>query len=774
MPRSTKLPKSRLSNNVYPFDDLSPLRQSSEASVSSYRHGDQNATTPELDRLTYDSNQPRLASLLLEAQVSSPQHNEVSAIPIKRARLPLSSWELLAHSASIGTAAVIFWLCGTNVFFKDNDTRAINSLLNTFQFIAALHTGIVVASLSYIALYHVRYELCLAKGIPLDYLTVPFQLSSLFLLFRPQFWKAFIQKTNTRRHVVLAVGLIVAMLLQALAAPASAVLIVPQLQWWQPANAMGQTSGFSYINSSYERLWPDHLTNKTLQDPEACGETDILINRRCPYTNMAAISKWAMVYRNQYAKPNLTIVATANVARYLGASLENEDGYSAATTPMDNLVGDFGGYWSYAIRESSQLPFTKWATPRLSIEPYDENFPILRPFVQVQCSPLQLVAEQQDERLEANFPGDKIVIGPVQRLNDVKASIDASLFTTNETRSTIFGFRDLSAEAKTPSLGLIAGLWLREAGALFPSLPKNSFAPAITTCRVSAKWIPTSMSINPKTQNITNIDHTDPDAVTTSSLLSSHSRSINIDTSFANKINIWLKDKTTTVLEYEERQLKFSDGYNANWKSKLPWTVATMASLQIADGLSHIHWDRAHFVFCEGCSPKSTEGKSYLQNLGSIRNEGVGIDHTSNTSTQQQTYVTDNINRFYPLRWRGERYGYGWSLGKVTSWFAVGVIFVHVLLVVVHVGIVMKRQVQFMAWGELWELLALANHSPASEDLRGMSLGIVDHAVHRRIVRMERVRDKHSEGTLGLTVGDIDSAGSVAREEVKADTRYYG
>lgn len=226
----------------------------------------------------------------------------------------------------------------------------INSTLKTFQFVAALHDIIVSISMGAMAVYHLQYELCAADGLPFGYLLSPFQLGSLQVLFKPRFWKATLAKTNNARAYFFGTGIFVLTVIQALIVPSSAVLVVPQLDWWKVNQPFGGTNGFTYLNASQSYLWPSYVSGSTV--PEGCdGSYLIDIPKNCPYADMVAITNWGKEYLNQFSPPNITASSNANMVRYLGGSnYYPKRGYSVVTTGMNHITRALGDIWLYATR----------------------------------------------------------------------------------------------------------------------------------------------------------------------------------------------------------------------------------------------------------------------------------------------------------------------------------------------------------------------------------------------------------------------------------------
>ena len=250
-------------------------------------------------------------------------HRNSANVAIRKTH-SLSFLQWLLHGASIAFTVVILALCGRNVYFADLTRPNINSILNALQLVARLHELIVSASLVTMALYHLRYELCASEGLPLVYLTTPFQLSMPQMVFKREFWSALTAKDKNRREYWFCAGVLVATTLTALIGPSSAILILPQLDWWAVKHPFSGTNGFTYLDASYDTLWPSHINNSTVPPDCLPDSIDPRVPQYCPYTSVFELSRWAQDYLSQLAPPNVTATSDANMMRYLSSSAYNK------------------------------------------------------------------------------------------------------------------------------------------------------------------------------------------------------------------------------------------------------------------------------------------------------------------------------------------------------------------------------------------------------------------------------------------------------------------
>ncbi len=124
-----------------------------------------------------------------------------------------------------------------------------------YQFGAKAHEIAIEASLSAVIFSYVRYELMLGDGIPFGALFSGLQVSQASYLWSMEFWGTVGSNNVSSKKLRLLVVVATSVFLAAIAGPASAVLLVPRLDYW-PA---GSTN--IWINITSDSLWPARLAS---------------------------------------------------------------------------------------------------------------------------------------------------------------------------------------------------------------------------------------------------------------------------------------------------------------------------------------------------------------------------------------------------------------------------------------------------------------------------------------------------------------------------------
>jgi hypothetical protein len=656
----------------------------------------------------------------------------------------LSTLEWLIHLASIIFTIAVLYLCGAEVYFLDITKSNINSILNTFQFVAAFHAIIIGISMGAMAVYHLQYELCAADGLPFGYVLSPFQLGSPQMFLKPGFWKAAFAKTNTARIYFFGAGIFVVTVIQALMNPSSAILIVPQLDWWKVNQPFGGTNGFTYINVSQSDMRPSHIDGSMV--PEVCdGSYLIDIPKRCPYADMVAITNWGKEYLNQFSPPNITASTNANMVRYLGGSkYYDERGYSIVTTGMNHITRALGDIWLYATRHP-RVPMQHYGRPKITVSTQDYAQPIMRPLVQTQCAPPQDITDL-DEIYEASFPADQLIPSSGQTFApSLSHKVNISI---SRTYSPAVNFVDLSEAAGKPFLGALVGMNFRHARDL--SFSRDT-ASGLIACTIAPYWVPTNMSADPNIDNVAILDYPKPFDVVNSTELMSRARPIELDLSYAQLVNIRLPSLFINVLEHELRPLaifsspKYQHQYDGSWKLRWSWVAATLLSMQLSDALARIKTLTPMMTFCERCADQTYDpGKSIVQDLSVQNSPYSGKKKLASSADEFANEIKSQPDLYMPVQWTVQRYGYGWGLKRATEWFAAIVILLHTLLVLAHLLTVSVRRWHFEGWDDLWGFVALLNKTPPLRMLEGLAIGEPDNKVHE-ITVMVRESDKRSQ-----------------------------
>lgn len=700
-----------------------------------------------------ESTQSLLPQPCLKKVPKNDRSSSASANQLVTRKFHLSLFESLLHLASIAFTTVVLYLCGAGIYFQDITKPNINSILNAFQFVAALHGIIIAISMAAMAIYHLQYELCAAEGLPLGFVLSPFQLGSIQMLFQFRFWKAAFAKTNTVRTYTFGAGIFVLVVLQALLAPSSAILLVPQLEWWKVDQPFGGTKSFTYLNASHSYLWPSQIDGSIV--PEDCNGTNLIdVPKKCPYADMVAITNWGSEYMNNFTPPNITASINANMVRYLGASnFDGKRGYSVVTTGMNHITRGLGDIWHYAVRHP-RVTMRTYGRPKLSLSSQSYTQPIMRPLVQSQCAPAQDITDVADA-YEVSFPTDLLVPSAGEIFShQLSQTVNVSI---SQTYSPAVNFVDLSEAAGKPLLGAVIGM-------SFGNGRKLGFnrdnAVGLIACTIAPHWIPTNMSADPNTDNVAILDNPHPLLSLKSSELLDRAVPIAVNISYAHKVNTRLESLSINVLEHELRALSIVQSpkyeYDGSWGLRWPFVTATLLSMQLTDALARIKSRTPMMTFCEGCA---AGGKSLLQDL-SIQNS----PYSGKAENMSADIFADSIKArsdlYTPLAWTVQRYGYGWGLNSPTEQFAATVISLHAVLVFAHLLIMLLRRWHLNSCDSLWSFAGMLNKSPSLEMLSSLAVGQVDDRVFEKTVAIrEGVGGSEAVFTGNLDTKKLDPGG---------------
>lgn len=694
----------------------------------------------------------------------------------------------LAHLSSLLIAIAILTLCSTEVYFRDLSRPHNNSILNAFQFVAKLHEFIVGASLTGIVLYNLRYFLCTDEGLSFGYVTSALQTGSPQLLFSQEFWAPLTTHTRVKRQYWFVGLLVLAIALVGLIGPSSAILIIPQLDWWSLKDGFSGTDGFSWVNTSYENIWPIKVNQSLVKaqcDPLA-QETD----RACPFINMVDIQNWVSDWKTHWSPPNITVTADAGMLNYLTSSDGDEwaKGYSVASTGMSFLSRCLGTVWLYG--QSASFDYAQAGRPMILLRSKDPDRPLLKPLVQTQCNPPQDISTADEISVTFNTGSLGFKDGE-SSVNTTRAVNVTNYRSANDTVQ--FDWVDLSADSGNVTLGALFGASFSNPRGLFPSF-EGSEARALIACTIKSYWVPTTMSRDAKTDNVVILDNPNPYDIVKNQTSLNKARHLDIDLSFAEKLNAFIIDNGfrlyNSVFESElsriapNNQRRFDGTANETWQ----WIVSTVISMQLTDALSRISHQRTIFTWHQAVpngpqfkfhTQNQTSDKqhniSYAQNLSDLKNLSNSF-HPPGPASNYLDQIKANSPTHVPVHWEFHRLGYGWGFNKTTKALASAVLAAHAALVLVHFGIVYGRRWRFNSWKGPAEFLALALLSPPPGPLEGMSTRVKERVYAEKMY----IRESEDGGSAVLCMDDGDGddegegkgGGGGTREKIAVGKKY--
>jgi hypothetical protein len=671
--------------------------------------------------------------------------------------LPIT--ELGVHILAIAVSSVILMLSIRNVYFADLTRPNLSLLLNAFQFVARFHEFLLVLSVGYIVSYHLKYELVQANGLSFGLLASGFQLSAPKFLISRSFWTASRGKANRRRTSVIAALLGLAAAFTLLSGPLSAILVVPQAGWWQITDPFSGTGGQTFLAGSHDDLFPPSINASS-----ATGTCDTV---SCW---MLTLSDWTADWVNNRGAPNLTVRQTIGSTRYLSSSTPKNrtTGYAVASTAMGDLTRNLANLWGFSQRHDMNMASS--GRPSITMSLKGDNG-LMKPLIQVQCSDPYDITNLT--HVDVTFPSDELIRDPGEEKypGGTKISIDTAPWKKKV--DVQFNWTEVPLTGSQPLLGALIGMsFLSPERAPFFQNSTSKLVRGLMACTMDSRWAPTTMSFDPRADNIVILSDSDPASIVMSADKMRATQKLRIDLSYLNQINAALTDteRPFTVVEFILKWFYVVDGYfDAYWSTQWPWMVATTLSLHVTDVLARISTaHNAAIIFYQDPSGGTKDAfTTDLANMNLLsakyRLEGQeAIDFVESART--------NPDQFTEVTWTIQHFGYAWSFRTATVFVAAAVVLLHMIMVIAHITIAINRRWECRSWSTLIELVTLLLQSPRSTLLEGTSTGITDTNTYSLRVKIREDEDGNS-----AIVRTETSTGMLDSQDVKLrpDKPYY-
>ena len=663
---------------------------------------------PELhdqDTQTEDE-QREVTAKTIQSRDPTPAHADVV---VQRQRvLPVT--QLLVHCFAIFFTLTVLSLNFSNIYFKPLTYPNLNSILNAFQFIAKAHEWAIGASLGLPVLHHIRYELCQGNGVPVAYITSAFQISSPVLPFSPSFWTATFGAGYgfSRRKVSRwGLGLIIwiSTVLTAVVGPSSAILVIPQLDWWNVKNPFSSANGATFLVTPYEDLYPSTV-DMSLFISYSCGNAP---RRDCPYDGWMYIEEWAGAYLDSFLPPNFTTVESSGVTRYLtGSNIRfSFDNYSVASTVPGGFTYYTDQLWLYAQRNAWEL--SKFSRPLITFNLPKEK-PLMKPLVQTQCGPIYETTSGDSQTVE--FPHDQ--------LRQTEGTFDLSDWTYTVENVSYFRDQvgvqlqwvDISDLAGKQTIGAIFGMPFENPGPLnFGTPVTTGTAHGLVPCVIDAKWVPVEMAFDPNTSQEILQDTPDPMEIVIDKGLMTRANDIAIDISFAMAMNPSNNNNTGDSSIVQEMWNFYSDTnvFNGELADRWQYMVATILSLSFADALARIEDGQACYIW--NADPSGNLSQSYVNDLN---NQNFANVTDYDTSQDFPSWARARPEEYLEITWTVDRFGYAWGFhNHTTTILATIVLLIHVVMALIHIGFTSLHAWRCESWTSPFEFYVLAVQSTA-------------------------------------------------------------
>ena len=650
-------------------------------------------------------------------------------------------WDCPPHAFPIVMTVLFLVPHGRNMYWKDADYDYVDPIIPSLQFLAKFHEICMGFSLAEIVLDCVCSGLRSSNGLPLGLVTAAYQVSSLTFFASSEFWASCRLSSSKRATVsrLALLGLIfIVFLLTLVMGPCSAVVIIPNLDWWDHTNPFPEGPERAFMRYKPYDLWPTSITKDLI--PPGCADTKSPDAEYCPYSGYELVKEWVSAHQNQGQEPNITTLGHGGVTRHL-ASVTAYPGSKSRGETSTSTIGykeawDLGAFWQYALGQGRSL-----ATPsRPRIAPgFVNGSPLKKPEVRIICV-------EQYEWSTSDFALPQHEFTLTNDLWWIPSSILQSqqkfrgLFsnTTDGIQShvgqfpTAFTWVDTSNLVDGPSIGAVIAV----------NTPNESVA--LVTCSVSAYWKPTTIFLDPKSDMIVHEESsTRPNEYDQGQW--DLGTPINIAVDWADAMDRNFTDDNGLETTYIQHMM---ERYNNNSSSpvifsepgfgqeSIPWRISTALGLYLTEALA-----RVQSTFWNGtvlCHANKTDQESVfiLGNLNGDDSQWWPEDKSFIDYAHEQGWAE--------LNFAIARYGYGWGFQGKTVKLATAALVLQAVIGIVYIGLIVSGIWKPSSWATMGEMLIFAINSSPSTVLRTAATPVDKHT-WRQTVKIRQMENKHPE-----------------------------
>ena len=330
--------------------------------------------------------------------------------------------------------------------------------------------------------------------------------------------------------------------------PASAMALVPTLDWWKISDPYSGLDRPIYVAAPREELWPQTITSKVLSNFTTGATVDLndscstLQNptKPCPAAGYNEIAAWAASNSTTGRPANITMVEPySGIRRRLQSQAEDSSNQTllsyfpgtpdpnnapiierlklyiylrlAGTTVLTTTASHWvllllGGFWDYANNANLGL-INQSARPKFQIE---KNIPIYEPLVSTRCSAWNYMGNRKSHiDLKAPFVRNAFGETGFTDYDTWGWTVPSSAWNfarpLTAVNFTWVDFRDLD-ERVNASIGGVFTV-------PFTAQPPNGTfmqASLVVPCTVEARWIASELVYDPRSLDIISDNVTDP------------------------------------------------------------------------------------------------------------------------------------------------------------------------------------------------------------------------------------------------------------------------
>ncbi|KAL8769681.1 MAG: hypothetical protein Q9194_005387 [Teloschistes cf. exilis] len=622
--------------------------------------------------------------------------------------------------------------------------------LNLLQFAAKLHEMAMQSSLAVIVFGYVRHVVFSGNALPIGALLSGLQLTQVSYLWSMELWGIVAAKIPWRRKVAVMTLIIVAVLLASTVGPSSAILLIPNLNYW-PAGSTG-----IWMNVTAQDLWPSRLDGSNI--PGYCLQAPNITNG-CPSSEWESISDYLLLANgkipSQLRSPFL--VSPYSVPLTGQGSLrqliiqhhiyDNEtapfDQEAAQATTQQSAVADAlaatSALWDIAV-QNSDSPFYDQRDAVQSIGA--GNF---QPYTLVSCG-ADVILDQTDDRPVA-FP-----IPPgssPEMLNRANVTTDSALAMyaieySGLTRSEILDTPGPEWEYRVKWVELPENPFNGTSIGAVILQPKMNETQEILLCNLAAGWGSSSMNMSSSPAasgtDVTSSSLYDPESLLPQS--SDYSRRI------ADSVVMF------ELPQFPQRKISISEGWARYLDASIPALNTTVIHALMGRKLNGHDDATSANIILAGLLANGLARTGFDSQLqGKMR---TAFNPKLNTSIPDGDFWFSGKGDMFQVDAAGSKdwvklrvdssvEGYAFSTEGFAPKLTAAVLLIYCALVMAHICYAAVSGVSSQSWNSIAELVVLAVNSSSTMQLRNTCAGISQMCVFRSPIRILTSKDFNDE-----------------------------
>lgn len=659
----------------------------------------------------------------------------------------------VVHLLPIAATVALIYINIARLFWFPADGpggASVDTVLNALQLLAKLYEILVIASLASITLKIFKRRL-VGSGLPLGLLTGGYRVGDLTYLISGPFW---------RNWSALSIFLALNTILATIAGPASAILIVPGLDWYPLKGAITNIEAVHY-DSIMDRAWPTIVDSSFYDEILECQNEWGTWAYWCPAAGFSELWAWLKGWEHSGLTNNLQFQEpAASIRRQLLLNEPEGNPVTFSTTVSASSILSIGRFLNYLkSRDVGSIS----QTHRFKLTTTDAT-KIYQPLVQTQCQ----VYERNDLFGVSGEPG-AFNASHVNCFNDETCGT----MLTNS-RNMVFSDGDwnrtdwepdfeysIIASPLNETLPLMATMKL-------PFKDGSDIKTWMVACVIVAHWAPASVTIDPATSDLVESNVSDTSVFSRPEMLSG--QTIRIDESWIDylspRFNITYTEENGTSTTLETRVLStlmnpFMKHIMLEGKEVVVFNPETNAvpdaatignfvqrsySAIITEGLARVNsknetlatlsMNDTSIVMADMSIQRglSAANVTFDWSSGSVK---VTVNDEIGNSSYTPEGIIDEYNKMVLYEFDVQQYGYGFGVPGPTMRFGLAVIFLYLgILAVYSVSVLLRRWPTVAAWDDLQDLLILVWNSASPPQLWRSGAGIESKATWRMDTRI--------------------------------------